>query len=292
MFNNHSRRFWWRTEEWQQIFSLLHPQSKIRAELISLLATRQFKRQARCPTWAQWNSSAKACDPSPLPAGRGCPAWRGPRAEAYLGYVDPARERCAANLYRRTNLYKWGGRCTCPDGLVYEVSDNADDCASLACDGGVPVSCSNDGITNPSNRGNAVTCQPDFVGASRLELGIPEADAECWSGRWPRFITPGFARTCPMAKGARIAGTALGFLEGLAILSPRCLTCNNLAPSSARFGDFYIFVAMFSKTPAAELCEKQFGRARPGGPVLNLTRSAHSHPLVGFGHGTKRKHAR
>ena len=30
----------------------------------------------------------------------------------------------------------WGGTCTCPDGDSYEVGDNNDDCASLACVGG------------------------------------------------------------------------------------------------------------------------------------------------------------
>lgn len=35
----------------------------------------------------------------------------------------------------------WGGSCTCPDGLTYQVGDNGDSCASLACVGGVPGTC-------------------------------------------------------------------------------------------------------------------------------------------------------
>jgi len=31
---------------------------------------------------------------------------------------------------------EWGGRCTCPDGSVYNVGDNTDSCDSLACYGG------------------------------------------------------------------------------------------------------------------------------------------------------------
>jgi len=35
----------------------------------------------------------------------------------------------------------WGGTCTCPDGAVYDVGDWSDDCASLACVGGLPGTC-------------------------------------------------------------------------------------------------------------------------------------------------------
>merc|ERR1712122_163703 len=35
----------------------------------------------------------------------------------------------------------WGGTCTCPDGMVYEVGDNHDSCGSLACEGGVAGEC-------------------------------------------------------------------------------------------------------------------------------------------------------
>ena len=36
---------------------------------------------------------------------------------------------------------EWGGRCTCPDGSQYDVSDNADLCGSLACPGGTSGDC-------------------------------------------------------------------------------------------------------------------------------------------------------
>merc|ERR550525_589702 len=38
----------------------------------------------------------------------------------------------------------WGGKCTCPDGQVYQVGDNHDGCGSLACVGGTPGECNKD----------------------------------------------------------------------------------------------------------------------------------------------------
>ena len=35
----------------------------------------------------------------------------------------------------------WGGSCTCPDGQVYQVGDENNYCASLACEGGVSGTC-------------------------------------------------------------------------------------------------------------------------------------------------------
>jgi hypothetical protein len=36
----------------------------------------------------------------------------------------------------------WGGDCKCPDGAIYKVGDNGDDCATLQCDGGEMLNCS------------------------------------------------------------------------------------------------------------------------------------------------------
>ena len=35
----------------------------------------------------------------------------------------------------------WGGTCKCPDGNAYQVGDNNDSCASLACKNGQMVKC-------------------------------------------------------------------------------------------------------------------------------------------------------
>merc|ERR1712039_634157 len=50
----------------------------------------------------------------------------------------------------------WGGQCTCPDGEVYEVGDNIDHCATLACIGGTSGTCNKkDGSWSK----NKVTCK-------------------------------------------------------------------------------------------------------------------------------------
>jgi hypothetical protein len=47
------------------------------------------------------------------------------------------------NWYRRDNgTGTWGGTCKCPDGQVYQVADNYDNCKSLACEGGSSGQCS------------------------------------------------------------------------------------------------------------------------------------------------------
>ena len=53
------------------------------------------------------------------------------------------------NLFLGTNWYRrdngtgtWGGTCKCPDGQVYQVADNYDNCKSLACEGGSSGQCS------------------------------------------------------------------------------------------------------------------------------------------------------
>jgi len=51
----------------------------------------------------------------------------------------------------------WGGTCTCPDGIVYQVGDNGDYCQTLACIGGVSGPC---GSNNPGGAHVRVTCAP------------------------------------------------------------------------------------------------------------------------------------
>merc|ERR1719462_587993 len=36
---------------------------------------------------------------------------------------------------------QWGGSCTCPDGGMYWVGDNRDNCETLACIGGISGPC-------------------------------------------------------------------------------------------------------------------------------------------------------
>uniref|UniRef100_A0A7S0Q9B7 Apple domain-containing protein n=1 Tax=Coccolithus braarudii TaxID=221442 RepID=A0A7S0Q9B7_9EUKA len=46
-----------------------------------------------------------------------------------------------ANVATEGSAGRWGGSCHCPDGLVYQVGDNYDACASLACVGGTAGEC-------------------------------------------------------------------------------------------------------------------------------------------------------
>ena len=55
-----------------------------------------------------------------------------------------------------------GGTCTCADGAAYQVGDNGDDCASLACVGGITGEC---GFPNPGGAGVRVTCHGARSGA-------------------------------------------------------------------------------------------------------------------------------
>jgi hypothetical protein len=53
----------------------------------------------------------------------------------------------------------WGGKCKCPgSGVVYEVGDNYDSCASLACIGGEVVQPCGEGIISSDRAGWMVTC--------------------------------------------------------------------------------------------------------------------------------------
>ena len=50
----------------------------------------------------------------------------------------------------------WGGLCQCPDGQQYFVGDNNDACKSLACVGGMKISCNKKSDSKWKNR--KVTC--------------------------------------------------------------------------------------------------------------------------------------
>lgn len=54
----------------------------------------------------------------------------------------------------------WGGTCTCPDGSTYDVGDNKDSCASLACEGGRSGPCEKKEAEK--RRGMRVTCAGTF----------------------------------------------------------------------------------------------------------------------------------
>jgi len=85
---------------------------------------------------------------------------------------QPPTQPPAGNHYRRASgVGGWGGWCTCPDGQRYNVGDNNDACASLACEGGTPGQCVRQ--EEPGRRGMKVTC-----------AGAPAASCAPFS-QWP-----------------------------------------------------------------------------------------------------------
>lgn len=78
------------------------------------------------------------------------------------------------NYRKKAGIGDWGGKCTCPSGKTYDVGDNDNECASLACEGGTAGQCSEKGIP-PSRYGWAVTCGtgPGSIGFTK------EAGAGC-----------------------------------------------------------------------------------------------------------------
>ena len=63
------------------------------------------------------------------------------------------------NTILKSNGGVWGGTCTCPDGQVYDVGDQGDFCASLACDGGTSGECKKEAPRgNPNLKRDRVRC--------------------------------------------------------------------------------------------------------------------------------------
>lgn len=71
------------------------------------------------------------------------------------------------NYYRKeSSVGVWGGFCECPNGQIYQVGDNYDNCATLACEGGRALTCSATGIIS-QNAHRKVTCDA-FTNQSAL----------------------------------------------------------------------------------------------------------------------------
>jgi len=62
----------------------------------------------------------------------------------FVAYVEAAASDPHLVKEKAAGVGLFGGSCTCPDGKVYQVGDNEDDCASLACVGGVSGTCKRD----------------------------------------------------------------------------------------------------------------------------------------------------
>ena len=108
--------------------------------------------QEQCKAGCDYSASTPTATPPPRPAP---PPPTGCTSGTTTNITTTA---VAVNVYeKRPGVGGWGGQCTCPDGQVYDVGDNNDNCASLACVGGVSSACSSGGI-QASAQGMAVTC--------------------------------------------------------------------------------------------------------------------------------------
>jgi len=98
--------------------------------------------------------------------------------------AQPTAGGAGGNHYRwDPNVGGWGGICTCPDGRRYEVGDQKDYCASLACEGGTSGVCSEQGI-QPSNKGMKVICTAPVPQATTQQVNFyrKEEGAVGWWG--------------------------------------------------------------------------------------------------------------
>jgi endonuclease/exonuclease/phosphatase family metal-dependent hydrolase len=102
-----------------------------------------------------------ACAP-PAPTPSPTPSPAPPLTPALPPPTPPPTQPPAEDVYRwvgAPTVGGWGGRCRCPgSGVVYEVGDNYDSCASLACVGGEVVEECGNGVISSSRAGWMVTC--------------------------------------------------------------------------------------------------------------------------------------
>jgi len=90
----------------------------------------------------------------------------------------------SANRYFRaeSSVGQFGGKCTCPDGQVYNVGDHRDHCATLACVGGVSGKCYKKKKRHGAHM--KVVCANPQVGSACYQHGSSkdERDAFCGAG--------------------------------------------------------------------------------------------------------------
>ena len=60
---------------------------------------------------------------------------------AYKTYLDCLISPGTSSDVATAGVGQWGGECRCPNGKIYQVSDNNTYCASLACKGGEKLNC-------------------------------------------------------------------------------------------------------------------------------------------------------
>ena len=129
--------------------------------------------EAKCVDWCKQYPGATGCEHIIIQSNKGCYVFtttdihHGNNRNLHTCWVfHLARgSRTASvrsdvgNVYTKTRgVGGWGGVCTCPDGLAYEVGDHNNACGSIACDGGtITTECKPGGISR-ANVGMKVIC--------------------------------------------------------------------------------------------------------------------------------------
>jgi len=144
----------------------------------------------------------------------------------------------ANNYNKNAGKGGWGGQCTCADGQVYQVGDNGDSCATLACEGGIRGACNKHG---GEWSGAAVTCAPPMTTNSFIE----QAGTGGWGGEC----------TCPDGSKYQV-GDHWAACANLACVNGVSGTCNrNGGPWSGK----------------GVVCAPQHLLAQPTSPPMNTS---------------------
>jgi len=114
-----------------------------------------------CPNGHRYNVGDRKDDCGSL----ACYGGTAGACERTVNASRAGKQAICANHYERVDhgVGGWGGWCACPDGQRYQVGDNDDMCASLACVGGTPGPCER--TVNASRTGRKVTCAAAFGAA-------------------------------------------------------------------------------------------------------------------------------
>ena len=115
--------------------------------------------------------------------------WHGTHV-ASIAVGQMVQLNTTSNYYRKDmTAGSWGGTCMCPDGAVYAVADNLDECASLACEGGIPSKCER--MNRPERLNMKVTCDVNMGGNITASGMAPHANLIFYEvSPVPPFVCP------------------------------------------------------------------------------------------------------
>ena len=117
--------------------------------------------------------------------------------------TDPSKTSFNSYSDAGTSVGSWGGTCTCPDGSTYDVGDNMNDCASLACSGGTSGTCMK--VAKESRNGKKAICAKYPFGAHARSTQVMQGPASSASNALSAsviglsFQLPSSKETAPVA---------------------------------------------------------------------------------------------